>query len=310
MSVFTLPASDLDAADPCAIDGRSAVAPDCPRWTRRSHGLNEIRLWPDLGKVFFLRSMEILRVGGFRAWETEGGVVGPDACPTFGVPSRAGRRIMVEIAEQHGGFRFQAGGLFWAAVLTGDRPGIPGSWPAIAVGHDLDIRLLCRRLRRKWLRRSAIYMHELGQRGCVPTVLDQQRRRQLRRVQWRVKLVDTAMKLLPVLRRQLARERASRLRIGACTLADALWGRDRSSWPQNWQAALLSALGALSTVQVETFVLPKIGWSPQKVSRQSALLTGEWTDQHTLAVDLGSPFVEFLDRLSAARTPATKLAEP
>ncbi len=280
------------------------VVPDHSAQADESSVFDQIDQWPDLGGVFCRRSLAILRQRGFQEWEFEGGVVGPDRRPTFGSPSRAARQIILELATRSIGFRYRLGELFWAAALVGDHAGQPGHWRAIAVGLDIDVRLLCRPQRAACLAQLAARLAELEKPKLAAGATDHEARAHLRRTRRRINRLDLAITLVPLLHRHVRQQKTHKLRLSCRKLAAEVWGRDRSTWSANWRCDLLYAVAALSAVQVETFILPKVGWCHRPISRQPAVSRAAWIDRRTLAVRIAPRFAEFLDCLLVSRLPA------
>ena len=265
--------------------------------------LDAIEGWPDLSEILFQRSLGLLARRGFSRWVSAGGTIEFDARPSFGNPSYFARRLLRHISARTAGFRYRdSNGLSWAVRLLEHRPGRPGSLRALALGCDLDIRLLGCPHRERFVR---VLVERIQQMAPPASENEWRVRDRLRDRHRRLVLLGEAVALVPTLYASATRLGRSYLQLQVDELAAIVWGADRLHWPDDRREAVFQALACLGRLQVEVLELPMSGWAPRPTARTPAITDLSWLNRDTLSVHLGAMFVEFLCHMTGATVAPT-----
>ena len=270
--------------------GGPQLVSDCPH-----QFFDSIARLPNLNRIFYDRSVDLIAREGLAAWHAQGGRLNHDGRPTFGNRSPIASQVLLQLANQFAGFHYTDDiGVPWCICWTLDQDQDADHWRAIAIGgSDCLWFLLSRRTRNRWAAR--LRQEYLGRQQFRNSASQEAEafRRRLRSRLLSIRLFDGAPRMLPIIYRAAKANSTHEVEIDEDKLSLAIFG-SRAGGPFTSGQQVHDGLLLLRELTVRVLDLPKTGWYPQHVRETRPFTALSWSPQ-TFRIGLAPEFIKFLD---------------
>ena len=251
--------------------------------------------WPDFDQVLAERSVKLISERGVSEWALAGGVVLSDGRPSFGSPSVIAYRLLRDIVAAHQGFRFNdSAGVHWVATMPESSLTSGKYWKGLAIGTDFSPVLLERGARRLRLQEAERELRMLVESDRASRSQPGRRRARAAAAYERVKLLDSAVEMIPTIYAASKNQNSQTVRLDATELAHAPNGNEFGGFPAASEK-VFAALMLLSTIRTQVIEIPKTGWCPTSRQCGVAVQRIRRLRDKEFSVRSDPVFVRFLD---------------
>ena len=261
----------------------------------------EITLWPDLDRILAETSKQLIKQRGVNEWSLAGGILRPNGRPSFAIPSAPAFRVLRDLIAERQCFRYSDNiGTQWAVIVFSDGTTARPAWRGISIGVNFSIELFDPSWRHKYLRWLSTRIDQLTVPARTATPESDQKRAQFSAQRQRVQLIDTALRLIPVLRESVEFQGNRTVRVSAERLIEA--ARDDEHWHStvDFEGAVFESISVLSKIRTQLLEIPKTGWCPTPLQCGVAVQRVRRLRGKEFSVRLDPVFLWFLDHWLAS----------
>jgi hypothetical protein len=263
--------------------------------------------WPSINRIVEDRSKQLMQQHGVTAWRDLGGEEGADGRLSFGASCGAARKLVAEVLHEYPGFILDTDpDATWAVRVARNARSsrhTNQNWYAHAIAYRGDVRLMDAAMRGRaasFIRRR---LGELQRPGRKWTEDDRQLRVKLLRYGHRLQRASDGERSLRLLNRIAQLNGSDELEFPASVVAEAIWSKDRNTWPEGWFEAAATFLSSGAGYQIAVVQFGRHGWSPFIPSQFASVFSIQPSDGMEFRVKLPPLFDEILDTFVRAASP-------
>ena len=217
-----------------------------------------VKDWPWIEDCFSDFSKHFLEKKSIEAWEKMGGIHDDDGHPYLKMSSPIVCDIVVQISDKHGGFLWQdTNGIFWALKLGEPRSRSSNRRFVFGISYasDTSSAETAANDRIEFQEQYKSESLSLDERGLAKS--------QLVRIGQRLRLSNRSEQILWSIHVAVLMQKSPIVILSDINLGRAIWGGNRTRWPQNWRRDLIECMRSLCLIRFETLELDSYGWQPR-----------------------------------------------